>query len=75
MNDSLQILLEETVDPGEASATALAVETKDSLLILDDLRARKMETALGLKITGTLGIIAAAKKQELLKMRDPFMNR
>jgi predicted nucleic acid-binding protein len=65
-NTPLQIFLEETIDAGEASAIALAVEIKDCYLILDDLRARKVASGLGLTFTGTLGIIAIAKKRGII---------
>ncbi|XDD53011.1 DUF3368 domain-containing protein [Leptospira sp. WS4.C2] len=53
--------LEQILDSGEASTIALALESKNSLVILDDLKARKIAKNLGLKITGTLGILAKAK--------------
>lgn len=53
--------LEQILDSGEASTIALALESKNSLVILDDLKARKIAKNLGLKITGTLGILARAK--------------
>jgi predicted nucleic acid-binding protein len=74
-NHSLQSLLEETIDPGEASAIALAAETKDSVLILDDLRARKVAISLGITITGTLGVIAAAKKRGIIPAARPLFEQ
>ena len=65
-NIPLQTFLEETIDAGEASAIALAVEIKDCYLILDDLRARKVASGLGLTFTGTLGVIASAKKRGVI---------
>lgn len=50
------------VDLGEASALALAIETKNSLLILDDRKARKLAETLGLVTTGTLGVLLKAKQ-------------
>ena len=50
------------VDLGEASALALAVETKNSVLILDDKKARKLAETLGLATTGTLGVLLKAKQ-------------
>jgi predicted nucleic acid-binding protein len=50
-----------TVDQGEASAIALAFEIDDSILVLDDRKARKFASSLGLKLTGTLGILLKAK--------------
>jgi len=35
--------LEQILDSGESSTIALALETKDSIVILDDLKARKTE--------------------------------
>jgi len=50
------------IDAGEASAIALAMESENSLLILDDNKGRKTAERLNLLYTGTLGIILKAKK-------------
>jgi predicted nucleic acid-binding protein len=60
-NKTYQIMLEATLDKGEASAIAFAIEQEDCLLILDDLKGRKYAEHLGLKITGTLGVLLDAK--------------
>jgi predicted nucleic acid-binding protein len=65
-NDTIIKLLEETIDPGEASSIALALEMDNALVILDDLLARKVALQLGLTITGTLGIIANAKRRGII---------
>ena len=41
--------------PGESQALALALETEDSLIVLDDGLGRRVAEALGLRLTGTLG--------------------
>ena len=72
-----QLIIEASVDKGEASAIALAIELKNSLLIIDDLKGRKLAIELGLAIIGTIGVIVDAKlegiipsvKQILRKMR------
>lgn len=61
INKNYQKILETSVDKGEASAIALAVELVDCLLIIDDLKGRNLADALGIKITGTLGVILEAK--------------
>jgi predicted nucleic acid-binding protein len=71
-NTSLKKALEESIDPGEAESIALAVETADSLLILDDLRARKIAASLGLAFTGTLGVVAGAKKRGIIPAARPI---
>ncbi|GAK49802.1 hypothetical protein U14_01026 [Candidatus Moduliflexus flocculans] len=64
-------VLETMVDLGEASTIALGLETPNSLLILDDLKARKLANQLHLKYTGLLGILVKAKQQGVLpSVRD-----
>src|SRR5690349_9260298 len=61
VNKKYQTLIEIFLDKGEASAIALALEYNDSLLILDDLKARKFTERFNIPITRTVGIIADAK--------------
>lgn len=56
-----QTFLQTQVDLGEASAIALATDYTDALLLLDDLKARKLATKLNFKVSGTLGVIHRAK--------------
>lgn len=63
------------VDLGEASAIALAVETQPSLLIIDDLKGRKLAKRLNLTHTGTLGLILRAKKEGVLPQIRPLFDR
>lgn len=65
-NQKFQQTLERQVDRGEASAIALGWEIKDSLLILDDLKARKLAEHLDLNFTGTLGIFVRAKQEGII---------
>lgn len=70
-----QEILETQIDKGEASAIALAKESDDPLLILDDRKARKVADKLKLKITGTLGVIHKAKQMGVIKMVKPFLDK
>ena len=67
--------MELQVDKGEASAIALAIEYSDVLLLLDDLKARKLATKLNLKYTGTLGIITKAKNKGLIEKVKPVLDK
>lgn len=58
-----QKLLEVNLGSGESSAIALAIEIPESLLVLDDYKARQIAKRIGLRITGTLGIIIHAKAE------------
>lgn len=46
-----------SLDAGEASAIALALESTNPLLILDDGKARRFAKSLGLEMTGTAGLL------------------
>lgn len=70
-----QDFLETQVDYGEASAIALAIEYDDVLLLLDDLKARKLASQLKFKITGTLGIIHKARQMSIIDKVKPLIDR
>ena len=67
--------LETQVDRGEASALALASEFEDVLLLLDDLKARKLAKKLMYKTTGTLGIIHRAKQMSIIPKVKPLIDK
>ena len=59
------------LDLGEAESIALALEMKAELLIVDEAKDRKIARELGLKITGILGVLIAAKQAKLISsVRD-----
>ncbi len=59
-NDKVVSLLELEIDKGEASAISLALESANHLLIVDDLKARKLAEKLNLNYVGTIGILLKA---------------
>ena len=70
-----QQLLEMQIDKGESSAIALALETPDCTLILDDYKARKIAGFLGLSYTGTIGVIVKAKLNGTIKSIKPLLEK
>lgn len=54
------------LDAGEASAISLSLDNGNSLLIIDEKKGRRVAQELGLKITGTLGVILRAKEKGLI---------
>lgn len=74
-NSSLVRLLEESIDQGEASSIALALEIPECYLILDDLRARKVAISLGLAFTGTLGFIASVRQRGIIPAARPLFEQ
>ena len=70
-----QEFLETQVDWGEASAIALAKEIENALLLLDDLKARKLAGKLNLKFTGTLGVINKARQLGIVHKIKPLIDK
>ena len=70
-----QQLLEMQIDKGESSAIALAIETPDSRLILDDYKARRIAEQLGLSYTGTIGVIVKAKHMGFISSIKPLLDK
>jgi predicted nucleic acid-binding protein len=70
-----QGFLETQVDWGEASAIALAKEVENSILLLDDLKARKLAHKLKIKFTGTLGVFHKAKQMGIIDKIKPLIDK
>ncbi len=68
-------LLSINLDPGEASAIALAIEQSDRLLTMDDLKGRRYAERLGMKVTGTLGVIVEAKLSGHIEAVKPLLSK
>lgn len=58
---------QKVLDPGEASSIAFALSLENSLLIIDEVKGRKVATENGLEIIGTLGLLLLAKKSGLVE--------
>lgn len=54
------------VDAGESQVLAWAMKERDKVAILDDRAARRCAMLLGVSVTGTVGIVALAKKRGLV---------
>lgn len=63
-----------TLGPGESAAIELA-EALNALLLMDERRGRAIATARGLRIVGTLGILIAARKRNLVPVLRPLLER
>ncbi len=70
-----QTILELQIDKGESSAIALALETPDSVVILDDYKARKIAERLGATLTGTIGVIIKAKLSGTIPSIKPILEK
>lgn len=59
---------------GETAVLALALESSDAVVILDDALARRHAEVLGLRLTGTLGVLLDAKRARLVSAVAPLIN-
>ena len=55
------------LDSGEASAVSLAVETPNCQIIIDEKKGRRIALALGLEVTGSVGVLIEASAKEFIK--------
>jgi predicted nucleic acid-binding protein len=55
------------------NAITLATKEPQSVLLLDDYRARKAATALGLEVIGSAGILVRAKRAKLIEAVLPLL--
>ena len=58
--------LRAALDDGEAEAIQLALQLQPDRVLLDEAPARRQAERLGLKVTGTLGVLLRAKQVALL---------
>lgn len=63
------------LDAGEATSIALASEYEDSLLIIDEIKGRKAAKEMGIPVTGSLGVLIAAKNKGHLKAVKPIIDK
>ena len=68
-----QRILEMYLDKGEASAIALSLEMDNSIVIIDDLKGRKVAERLNLRYSGTFGLILRAKQIGVIQSVKPIL--
>lgn len=67
-------LLAVDLGPGEREAIALALALNADYLIVDDLPARRLATRLGLRITGSAGLLVRARRLGLIDAVRPELD-
>lgn len=61
--------------PGEKEVLTLGIESHDAIVVLDDGLARQAAELLGLRLTGTLGILRDAKRKGLIPAVAPLLGQ
>ncbi|HAA12527.1 MAG TPA: DUF3368 domain-containing protein [Cytophagales bacterium] len=63
------------LDLGEAQAIQLALELEAGLLLIDERKGRALAKALGIRITGIVGILLEAKTMGLVEAIKPLIGQ
>lgn len=63
------------LDIGEAAALVLAQELNTDWILLDEIKARSIATRLGLRFTGTIGLLLLAKRQGKIPLLRPLLDQ
>lgn len=62
------------LDPGERAAICLAEQLSANLILLDDMKARRVATSRNFAITGILGVLDQAATMNLIDLSDAIRN-
>jgi predicted nucleic acid-binding protein len=74
-NKARQQELESFVDKGEASVMALALESSNAVLVIDEKKGRRIAKDLQLEIIGTLKVLLIAKQKGITKYVAPLIDQ
>jgi uncharacterized protein len=61
--------------PASTAVLALALESTDAIVILDDALARQMATTLAIRFRGSLGVLLDAKQVGLISAITPLLDQ
>ncbi len=68
------LILATSLGPGESAALSLGMEVDAGRVILDERAARRCAQSLEMPVIGTLGILAAARRRELIPAIRPLLD-
>ncbi len=73
--DNFLRIIKLKIDEGEAEAIALAIQSKASLVLLDEIDARDIAQNIDLNVIGTIGCLLLAKKLKFISEIKPLLDK
>lgn len=73
--DNPTLLLATSLGAGEREVLTLALEATEALVLLDDGRARRIGQRLGIRMTGTVGILVRATREGTIPQLEPVLDQ
>ena len=64
-----------TLGLGEQAVLSLALEVSDAMVLMDDGRARRVGQRLGIRMTGTVGVLVRATREGILSQLSPVLDQ
>jgi predicted nucleic acid-binding protein len=71
----LPALVTSVLDAGEAAVIQLAIDEGIGRVCIDELKGRRMAVAVGLKVTGALGLLGKTKREGIVSELRPYLDR
>ena len=71
--ESPEVISSWQLGAGESAVLAYAYQSPDTLVMLDDLEARRCAESLGLSVLGTAGLVLAAKRRGAIQSARPLL--
>lgn len=72
---AVPLLSQHVLDAGEAAVIQLAIERRISDVCIDEWRGRRAAMAVGLRVTGSLGLLGRAKRVRLIPTVSPWIEK
>lgn len=73
-NRELALALRQEIDPGEAEAIVLALESQAEIILMDERLGRETAQHLGLHCVGLIGVLVEAKSKLLISAVKPYLD-
>ena len=64
-----------TLGLGEQAVLSLALEVSDAMVLMDDGRARRVGQRLGIRMTGTVGVLVRAMREGIISQLSPVLDQ